>query len=442
MDPRHNTIKQNRHCCNFWQNQFNEGILVSESDATIHEHGSGDTGDVKPFRGFHLHWPSPFHNAIVVFLELSWLLHPGDFHNLHTCTQPILRSFHSKSGPGRFQVSLSCHSCRTVEISKDGSCPPRRSIQLPTPPPLSISRLVFKNHLTRPTRSLNSGSDVPATPRPGLRTFILFLFSPDLDRFLPFPSTPADAFFSRISVKSLSKLSDFALMLCIICQMFVQSLCGLPISRFHEYMYSSSSLHKLRLRFARSLLCFVHVLLHFFKECSCRSFLFLVFTELLQSSPESGSGHRHHLWPLSTPTFRFYRILLFLFSNCPCNFWSAVPFFSLTSIPSSPLILWALCIFDGGPLPFGFRVPVLWWPAGNLFRHCTFEYRNVFLTLDVGGMETRKHFAWDKNATKFQWPPNLSLVICPAPHSLISKGILGVCDRPNDKRERSLNCLV
>ena len=68
---------------------------------------------------------------------------------LRTCTRPVLRSFHSKSGPpSNSVVSLSCHSSKISEISVDSSC----SLII-SPTTLSISRLDLKT-----TEGLSSSS--------------------------------------------------------------------------------------------------------------------------------------------------------------------------------------------------------------------------------------------------------------------------------------------
>ena len=83
----------------------------------------------------------------------------------------------------------------------------------------------------------------PAAPRSAPRTFILFLVSPDSDGFRGFVPSQQLCFLQNFC-ESLSRLSDFVLLLCIICQIFVLRLFGVPTSRSHQYMYHSSSLHR------------------------------------------------------------------------------------------------------------------------------------------------------------------------------------------------------
>ena len=87
----------------------------------------------------------------------------------------------------------------------------------------------------------------------------------------------------------------------------------------HEYVSSSSSPPQTFIRFTCSLLYFVHVLLDFFQEFSCRSFLFYVFAELLQSSPESGSGTVINSGVFSH-TFRYGMYFGFSFLNFLATF--------------------------------------------------------------------------------------------------------------------------
>ena len=63
---------------------------------------------------------------------------------------------------------------------------------------------------------------------------------------------------------------------------------GLPISLSHEHRNSSSSLHKLRS--ASEVLSCPRVAAFLPEVVVLRSFLFLVFAELFQSSPNSGPG--------------------------------------------------------------------------------------------------------------------------------------------------------
>ena len=143
-----------------------------------------------------------------------------------------VRSSHTWS-PIKSKVSLSCHSFRMSDISADSSgslvISPRRPIQLSWPLPFPSANLISKSF---DQAKLKDSHLLPSRPR--------------LSSLVPFRSTSTTAFPPEFSAKSLSRLSDFELLLCIICQIWAPKLFGLPISRFHEYMNSSSSWHNLR----------------------------------------------------------------------------------------------------------------------------------------------------------------------------------------------------
>ena len=129
--------------------------------------------------------------------------------------------------------------------------------------------------------------------------------------------------FSSIFAKSRSQLSDFVLLLCIICQMFALELCGLSISCSHEHMYSSSSLHKLlsdshARPCASSTFCCISskssraALSSSLSLRSCfNPFLILVLVPSI--------WHRHQLSRL-WPYLLIRHGLGFIFWNLPCNF--------------------------------------------------------------------------------------------------------------------------
>ena len=191
----------------------------SEHNLLLPTSSISDSGSLLTQQPFSVHFPSPFFVHIIPNL-VSKRLH-GFFvlplpQNIGDRRRKILQLAHLPKGD-----LFSCEGHHTFH------------------------QQARSQNLDQPTRPFKSGRDIPSSSQQASRTFIPFLFNPDSDRFRRFVP-PQLMRFLHIFLKSLSKLSDSVLLLCIICQIFVLRLCGLPISRSHEYMYSWSSLHRLR----------------------------------------------------------------------------------------------------------------------------------------------------------------------------------------------------